>query len=598
MPGIMLFLLINFNVDAQIYRFEPTVNNANSTGSLFKLGGITTGNNLIGLNANSISYGSWANSPFTPEANFHIKLSSTTLTTTPLFRVSVVDPVPPGRTSGVISALYTDGVVNYGINQTGPNSLVNHFTGKIGIGILPGPGYVLDVNGAIHSASLINDNILSTGTLATGSFQMKNGAAKDYVLMCNDILGNGIWTDPSIFAQDIWIPTTDRTGIYLNKDKYSYLGIGTDNPLQKFHIVNGNILLSRQSGQKKDFGSLNGSILFGEFASTDEPAGQWGIEYYRNVDSVFSTGGLNFYKVSNPHLTGSNYNIFIRNDGNVGIGTGTPTSKLFVEGSTLLNGSLTVSSLASTSEPKMVVVDHLGRLSTNNIPVGDNLGSHIATKNIQLSGNFITNDQETGIDEGIFIGTTGNVGIKTNSLSDDDDLTVAAPTTKDASIKLIGSGTKSSFLWTANGTRSMGIGVNSSECAVYEGTNKVIKIVGGKVGIGLPTTGVASTMPGNYTLFVGQGICTEAVRVQLGGLWADYVFNNDYKLMSVEELEKFISVNRHLPDVPTREEVKTNGLDVEQTDALLLKKIEELTLYIIDQNKRIVELEKKLDQNK
>ena len=58
-------------------------------------------------------------------------------------------------------------------------------------------------------------------------------------------------------------------------------------------------------------------------------------------------------------------------------------------------------------------------------------------------------------------------------------------------------------------------GVNSNEFAFYEGTNEVMKIVNGKVGIGLPTTRTASFMPGDLLLFVAKGISTEAVRVQV-----------------------------------------------------------------------------------
>lgn len=75
--------------------------------------------------------------------------------------------------------------------------------------------------------------------------------------------------------------------------------------------------------------------------------------------------------------------------------------------------------------------------------------------------------------------------------------------------------------------------------------------------------------------------------------WPDYVFHADYLLTPLDSLEQFIKLNKHLPEMPTASDVEGNGLDLGATQALLLKKIEELTLIVIEQNKRIKELEKK-----
>ena len=90
----------------------------------------------------------------------------------------------------------------------------------------------------------------------------------------------------------------------------------------------------------------------------------------------------------------------------------------------------------------------------------------------------------------------------------------------------------------------------------------------------------------NYTLAVNGVIGSKGVRVE-NGSWADYVFKEDYKLMPIEEVEEFISSNGHLPDVPSEKEVLKNGTDVAKMDEILLRKIEELTLYIIEQQKQI-----------
>lgn len=79
-------------------------------------------------------------------------------------------------------------------------------------------------------------------------------------------------------------------------------------------------------------------------------------------------------------------------------------------------------------------------------------------------------------------------------------------------------------------------------------------------------------------------------------VWSDYVFDPDYKLKSLEEIETFINENKHLPDVPSAKEVIEEGIDVAGMNAILLRKVEELTLLMIEQNKTIQELQSRLDK--
>ena len=64
--------------------------------------------------------------------------------------------------------------------------------------------------------------------------------------------------------------------------------------------------------------------------------------------------------------------------------------------------------------------------------------------------------------------------------------------------------------------------------------------------------------------------------------------------MPLKELEQYILKNKHLPDVPNQDEISKNGIDVYEMNAVLLKKLEELTLYVIEQQKQIVELENEI----
>ncbi len=100
----------------------------------------------------------------------------------------------------------------------------------------------------------------------------------------------------------------------------------------------------------------------------------------------------------------------------------------------------------------------------------------------------------------------------------------------------------------------------------------------GKVGIGNPVS-----YPAGYSLYVGTGIITEKLKIAQGASaeWMDKVFDSDYKLRSLIELEEFISINKHLPEIPTTKEVQKDGIDVGSIEAKLLQKVEELTLYVI-----------------
>ncbi|AZB01115.1 cell wall anchor protein [Chryseobacterium joostei] len=92
-----------------------------------------------------------------------------------------------------------------------------------------------------------------------------------------------------------------------------------------------------------------------------------------------------------------------------------------------------------------------------------------------------------------------------------------------------------------------------------------------------------------YRLFVKDGIKAEKIKVEnpSSNGWADYVFKKDYKLRSLEEVEKHISEKGHLPNIPSAKEVEKDGINLGEMDAKLLEKIEELTLYSIEQNKQL-----------
>lgn len=99
----------------------------------------------------------------------------------------------------------------------------------------------------------------------------------------------------------------------------------------------------------------------------------------------------------------------------------------------------------------------------------------------------------------------------------------------------------------------------------------------GSVGIG--TDNSSNT----YKLMVNGKIRAKEIKVETG--WADYVFEDDYELNSLDEVATYIDTNGHLPNVPSAADVEANGVNLGEMDSILLRKIEELTLYMIDLKK-------------
>ncbi len=97
-----------------------------------------------------------------------------------------------------------------------------------------------------------------------------------------------------------------------------------------------------------------------------------------------------------------------------------------------------------------------------------------------------------------------------------------------------------------------------------------------------------------YAMFVEQGVMSEDFAIAPVANWADYVFNKDYKLKNLEDVEAYIIQHKHLEGIPSQKEVEENGYSVNGLNVHLVEKVEELTLYIIKEDNEIKQLKKEV----
>ncbi len=109
---------------------------------------------------------------------------------------------------------------------------------------------------------------------------------------------------------------------------------------------------------------------------------------------------------------------------------------------------------------------------------------------------------------------------------------------------------------------------------------------------------ISSTLKNTYKLFVRGGVLSEDFAIAPIASWSDFVFAPQYCLKPLSEVEEYIEEHKHLPDVPSEKDVAEQGYSQHEINKILLQKIEELTLYTIEQQKLIDELQKKLKEEK
>jgi len=189
------------------------------------------------------------------------------------------------------------------------------------------------------------------------------------------------------------------------------------------------------------------------------------------------------------------------------------------------------------------------------------------------------------------VALTNTVGIGTTTTS--HQLTIAADAnTNQRGILLTQNSGSITSEWKTSG--GGGTGISSSDAfniftggSAFPANSRLHITAGGNVGIG-------TTNPSSKLAVDGTITSKEVVVTVDQAAWPDYVFADDYTLRSLEEVEQFIDEKGHLPEVPSAEEVAEEGVAMGGMQSTLLKKIEELTLYLIDMKQEVDSLRAEL----
>ena len=325
-----------------------------------------------------------------------------------------------------------------------------------------------------------------------------------------------------------------------------------------------------------------------------------------------SISGNIIFKTTNSNSTsGALQRMIIADNGNVGIGTTSLNAKFNIVGQDIefysgTNENTLKFGRNSNEYFKFYVNDNHGFLDY--IQDADENSSHVFYIRNLSGGNSVDNDirfRTSNIDR-ISIKPDGKIGIGTTSPTDKLELSdfLGGVLRLSNSSTQLSAGSIAGKINFYKDDASYGAGVVSyiQSRSIDAGGSYALDFATGDAGSG--GNPIISRMTINYNGNVGIGTKTPQYKLAVKGTvgcgevivedistWSDFVFSSTYALISLEDLEQYIKTNKHLPDVPSEKEVKENGLSLGQSDAVLLQKIEELTLYLIEQNK-VVKSEK------
>ncbi len=371
------------------------------------------------------------------------------------------------------------------------------------------------------------------------------------------------WAGIAVVQESSWANSTGLA-LYANEterlriDAAGQMGIRTTDPTTSLEVFTDtqNAAKGIDISQGNDSGNRNSGRLF--FSNKGELS---------NSFSMVKTGDtFSIRSGATPNSSSGTARLTVKNDGNIGIGEGNPSRLLHVNGSTID----VISAFESTdSGTQIALTDNSGSLRLGTLSNGA----------FALSvGGDASSTTGANVVEAIRVNSVGEVGIGTTSPG--------------AKLHLNGTGGFDSGYIISNSHDQVNgyfnYDTNNSPYLItYAGTGAaevelqsdgdVILAQAGNVGIG-------TAAPGNK-LEVNGTIRSKEVIVEATG-WPDYVFGPEYELLTLEEIEAHIKSKGHLPEVPSAKEVEEEGQHLGEMQQLLLKKIEELTLHVIELKKQ------------
>ncbi len=423
--------------------------------------------------------------------------------------------------------------------QWSGTSTVQYFTGgRVGIGTSTPQHGLLEINGS--------------GATNGITFWTNAGEAT-----------SRIWTDPTSNLFHLTRGDLPSKGLTLTAD--GKLGLGTTaSPSSKLHVFNLSsggsphqftdfLVEDADRGMIQVLTGASGVGYFGFADADDDYVG--GIQYEHATDRMF-------FRVNNHDFS----DLTVAAQGYVGIGTDNPQQKLEVyDGRARINSAAPILELYERDNEKIWFL------------VGD--GNRVGFRQNTTSSS----------NEVLSLGANGNVGVgvtdPTMKLDVNGDLRVRGDLSN-IYFRRTTSATDIAKLQYDDAASQFVVGANNKSIVFQNKLNfgETLRIApSGNVGIGTASPDSKLTVKGT--------IHAEEVRVDLSVPGPDYVFEKDYRLPSLDEVAKYIDEHKHLPDVPSAKEMEENGVELGEMNMIMLRKIEELTLYLMDQDARIKRLE-------
>lgn len=407
------------------------------------------------------------------------------------------------------------------------------------------------------------------------------------------------------------------------------VGIGTANPSEKLE-VNGIIKIPVADGSDNNSPSIT-AISNDDFLYDSQYLNHYGFGFH-NYDDGNGYNGINSY-ISGYYgfdvFTAGSNRLRINFNGNVGIGTTSPNAGLYInkagtwgslaiqnqyagnvthfdypDGKNYIRGTTIIADaggnvgIGTTSPINVLDVNGTARFrrqgsTTAGFTVGNDA---LSLRGWGANNPYIEWRNSDGTQQGYmgwntnrlslvlvngynFTVENGKVGIGT--INPDKPLTIQGTGVNSELLSFKGNTGTTKWHWNL-----LNNGLNLAETGVLDG--RLFIKEGGDIGIG-------TTSP-DAKLAVKGAIHTQEVRVDLlGAVAPDFVFEPTYNLRSLAETERYINEHKHLPEIPSAAEMEANGMELKAMNLKLLQKVEELTLYAIEQQKLIQEMRTELN---